>query len=168
LNTQIVIANGMLTELRAANPTLDPSRFRLAHQVRVTSVEELYRLIPPASGKQVWVIPLESGSVARASRSEDRNSYTMGVIAVERIDLASEYLLNPDHADQLNLWINDRIEWVKDKIRIPLHAPGFAPTTGAYSELWFMNELVDHDLLLEHGIFWSDLDFVYEIDEANE
>lgn len=168
MNTQIVIANGMLTELRAANDDLDPARFKLVHQLRIGSIEELYRLIPPMSGKQVWVIPLESGSVDRANRAEDRNAYTMGIVAVEKIAPNNEHLLNPDHEEQLTLWINDRIEWVKDGIRIPLYAPGFAPTTGAYADQWFMNELVDHDLLVEHGIFWSDLDIVYVIDESNE
>jgi len=165
--TQIEIANGMLTKLRAANPDIDPARFKIAHHVTVRSIEELYRLIPAAVGKQVWVIPLESASVDRASREEVRNSYSVGVLAVDRLDPPNEHLLNPDHADQLAAWANERIGWVQTGIRLPLAEPAFEPKPGAFCEGWFVNELLDPAMLTEHGIFWSDLDFLYEIDEPN-
>jgi hypothetical protein len=165
--TQIEIANGMIAKLVEANPEIDPTRFKLAYDVVVRSVEELLRLIPATVGKQVWVIPLESAGVARANRGEDRVSYTLGVLAVDRIDPPNEHLLNPDHADQLAAWVNDRIAWAHTKIRLPLTDPLFEPKAGAFCDEWQINELFDPELLTVHGIFWQDLDLAYLIEEPN-
>ena len=88
-------------------------------------------------------------------------------VAVDRIEPPEEYLLNPDHHAQLFAWAKERIGWVKDYIRVPLAATNFAPIEGATIAGWFVNGTIDRQMLRERGIFWSDLDFVYEIDETN-
>lgn len=167
MNTQFLIAEGMLAKLQTANPTVDPAHFKIVLNLRVRSVEELFKLVPAKSGKWVYLIPMESEFVGRATRGEDRNSYSIGVVAIDILDPPNEHLLNPDHAEQLLAWAKERIAWVKDGIRIPLADPSFAPVTGATCDQWFVNELLDTDMLEAHGIFWSDLDFAYEIDEPN-
>lgn len=167
MNTHIEIAEGVLAKLIEVNPTIDSSRFQLALDVVVRSIEELYGMIPATVGKQVWVIPGESAFVDYATRSQDRNSYAVGIVAVDRLDPPNEHLTNPDHHAELFAWAKERIGWVKDYIRVPLAATNFPPIEGATISNWFVNETIDRQMLREHGIFWSDLDFIYEIDETN-
>lgn len=137
-------ANGL-----APNDTTTFSRPYL----RTITDAEFVANVSTIAGRQVFAVPLDYSQLEFASRSDDLNQKTVGVLIVERYMGAD---IVPD------TWIDDQVEWVEKQIYDPLQNMRRDPLLGS---LWSHNVTVtticDDEKLRSKKLFWSELIFEF-------
>lgn len=115
-------------------------------------------------GRNVYVIPMAESFAESANRGQDRNEYTLGILIVQRVD---QDLKSPDNVDGLTAKVDALTEWVKDYVFGPLTVVDYAPITGAFMVDAEIREVFNRGIFRQYGLFWSEIDIRFAIDESN-
>jgi hypothetical protein len=114
--------------------------------------------------RRVYVIPIGKEFREAADRANDRNVYSFGIAVTDRIP--GEYLSLAEEVS-LTEWFDDAIEWVSEYVLDPLTAVTYSPTTGAFLESSDWREPIKRGIVRQFGLFWSEIDIEFFIDEPN-
>lgn len=167
MSTLEAISKAIKTTLEAsirdailADPTLANATVKRSYDPRIQNADTAKEL----NARTVYVIPIGKEFREASDRIKDRNVYRVGIIVADRF---SGDLLTEASEVAMTDWVDDAVEWVNNLIYNVLTDVEYEPIAGASLESGDIREVVKLGVLREYGLFWSELDIEFFIDESN-
>lgn len=163
----VEIANQLVTKIK---DSISDARLLNSEEVNATvkRVWDLEYQTPEQcaeiNDRRVFVLPIDKEFREAADRENDRNVYRFGIVIADRIP---GELIAEEYTSEMTVWIDQAVDWVDRLVISALSDINYSPIPNAYLETLDWREVIKRGIFRRFGIFWSEIDIEFFIDEAN-